>query len=272
MIKRFDTGNTWMAYSEAGPEKGRPVLFLHGVTVDHVSMRNTFEPYFSGAAGGCRRVYPDFPGHGASDCPLTRANMPALLEDTAAFIRGNFDEPPAVVGYSFGGFVALKLAEKVRFPALFLVAPPVCTDKTKISRPKAVSIISDELTQAQKKKADARYMALAVKRNERTLERYNADVPSGFSAARLTYQALLVRRAGFSNIVVKPRGIESRTTFLVGQQDTLAGYRDQFNLATKLKGSEYHSFYDCGHFLPHECRQFGTLFQEWLRMNRPVPS
>ncbi|PKM96973.1 MAG: hypothetical protein CVU79_10565, partial [Elusimicrobia bacterium HGW-Elusimicrobia-3] len=51
-MKRFDTGNTWMAYAEDGPEEGRPVVFLHGATVDHVSMKNTFEPYFAGANGG----------------------------------------------------------------------------------------------------------------------------------------------------------------------------------------------------------------------------
>lgn len=254
-----------MAFAENGPAAGPALLFLHGVTVDHVSMENAFEPYFRGDNAGCRRVYADFPGHGASDCPLARANMPDLLEDTAAFVRGNFKTPPSVVGYSLGGLVALKLAEKIRFPSLFLVAPPVRTDRARISRPKAVTIISDELTQAQKKKADARYLALSVRRDGETLNKYLAGVPAGFSPARLTYQALLVRRAGFRETVVNPRLIESPTTFLTGQQDTLAGYRDQFNLSTKLKHSEYHSFYDCGHFLPHECRQFGTLFSEWLR-------
>lgn len=265
-MKRFDTGNTWMAYAEDGPEEGRPVVFLHGATVDHVSMKNTFEPYFAGANGGYRRVYPDFPGHGASDSPLTRANMPALLEDTAAFFRGNFSKPPTVVGYSLGGFVALKLAEKIRFPSLFLIAPPVCTDKTKVRRPAAASIIIDELTQAQKKTADARYLKLSVKRTAQTLNRYIADIPTGFYPGRLTYQALLKSRAGAANLKINPDRIESRTTFLVGQQDTLTGYIDQFKLSTKLKDSEYHSFYDCGHFLPHECRQFETLFREWLRM------
>ena len=269
-MKRFDTGNTWMAYDDAGPEKGRPVVFLHGATVDHVSMKNPFEPYFLGANDDCRRVYPDFPGHGASDSPLTRADMTALLEDTEAFFRGNFTKPPAVVGYSLGGFVALKLAEKIRFPSLFLIAPPVCTDKTCIKRPATATIITDELTQAQKKTADARYLKLAVKRTAETLQKYTADIPSGFYPGRLTYQALLARRATAANLKIKPAKIESSTTFLVGQQDTLTGYMDQFKLSTKLKDSEYHAFYDCGHFLPHECRQFETLFREWLRMCGPA--
>ncbi|OGR44817.1 MAG: hypothetical protein A2X35_05850 [Elusimicrobia bacterium GWA2_61_42] len=269
-MKKFDTGQTWMSYAAAGPEKGRPVMFLHGVTVDHLSMKNTFEPYFRGANCGYRRVYPDFPGHGASDCPLGRANMRALLEDTAAFIRGNFEEPPALVGYSLGGFVALKLAEQIRFPSLFLIAPPVRTNKASITRPSAVTLITDELTQAQKKTADTRYLALAAKRTAETLKRYNSGVPGDFSPGRLTYQTLLARSAAGDNLGIRPASIESSTTFLVGQQDTLSGYRDQFKLSTKLKNSEYHSFYDCGHFLPHECGQFESLFREWLRLGGPA--
>jgi pimeloyl-ACP methyl ester carboxylesterase len=269
-MKKFDTGKTVMTYADAGPAAGRPVLFLHGVTVDHASMQNTFEPYFRGANGGYRRVYPDFPGHGGSDCPLGRANMNALLDDAGAFVRGNFTEAPAVVGYSLGGFVALKLAEKLRFPSLFLIAPPVCTDKTRIARPAAVTVISDQLTQAQNKTADARYLALAAKKTAETLKKYQANVPTGFSPGRLTYQTLLARSAAGRNISIKPALIESHTTFLVGQQDTLTGYRDQFKLSTRLKNSEYHSFYDCGHFLPNECAQFETLFREWLRRCGPA--
>ncbi|OGR68676.1 MAG: hypothetical protein A2081_03810 [Elusimicrobia bacterium GWC2_61_19] len=270
-MEKYNVGRSWIAYDAIGPETGRPVVFLHGATVDHVSMKNTFEPYFRGRNGKNRRIYPDFPGHGDSGRPLTRATIPALLADTESFIRGNFKEPPALVGYSMGGFVALKLAEKIRFPSLFLIAPPVCTDKSKLIRPAALTIFSDELTQAQKGTADARYLRLAVKRTAQTLDRYKADIPAGFFPARFAYQTLLLRNAAAENIRIKPALIKSRTTFLVGQQDTLTGYRGQFELSSRLKNSEYHSFYDCGHFLPHECGQFGALFREWLRTdNTPV--
>jgi len=265
-MKKYYTGETWISYHCAGPAKGRPVVFLHGATVDHVSMKNAFEPYFRGDNGGRRRIYPDFPGHGASGNPLVRANMADLLEDTEKFLRGNFKTPPAVVGYSMGGFVALKLAEKLRFPSLFLIVPPVCTDRTRITRPESLTIISDELTQAQKKTADDRYLRLAAKRTAQTLRRYKAGIECGFSPARMAYQALLFKSAAAANLQIEPGLITSRTEFLVGQQDTMAGYRDQFKLSSEMKNSEYHSFYDCGHFLPHECEKFGTLFEEWLRL------
>jgi len=269
-MKKYNIGRTWISYDSAGPETGRPVVFLHGATVDHVSMKNTFEPYFPRRNGSHRRVYPDFPGHGASGRPLARANMPALLDDVEIFLREKFKAPPALVGYSLGGFVALKLAEKIRFSSLFLIAPPVCTDKHKITKPAKITIIANELTRAQEKTADNRYLTLAAKRTAQTLKRYRAGVPGGFSAGRFAYQTMLYRSAAAENIRIKPALIRSRTTFLVGQQDTLTGYRDQFKLSSNLKNSEYHSFYDCGHFLPHECGQFETLFRDWLRREEPA--
>lgn len=263
-MKKHNTGKNWISYDSAGPEGARAVVFLHGATVDHVSMKNTFEPYFQGINGEHRRIYPDFPGHGASGHPLKRANMQALLEDVGAFISGNFKEPPALVGYSMGGFVALKLAEKTRFPSLFLIAPPVCTDKAKITRPESITIISDELTEDEKRSADARYLNLATKRTAQTLQKYKTGAATGFSPGRLAYQARLFGNAAAENLGITPGLIGSRTTFLVGQQDTLTGYRGQFELSSSLINSEYHSFYDCGHFLPYECSQFGRIFTEWL--------
>lgn len=267
-MNNYNTGKTNIAYDSVGPEKGTPVVFLHGATIDHVSMENTFEPYFRCRNGKHRRVYPDFPGHGASGRKLDRANMRALLEDTEAFLGANFKEPPALVGYSMGGFVALKLAEKMHFPSLFLIAPPVRTDKYKIARPTSVTVVSDELTEAEKKTADARYLALAAKKTAQTLERYTANVAAGFSPGRLAFQARLFKSAIAEDLTIEPGLIGSRTAFLVGQQDTLAGYRDQFELSSNLKNSEYHSFYDCGHFLPNECGQFEALFREWLRLGQ----
>ncbi|MBI4351287.1 MAG: alpha/beta hydrolase [Elusimicrobia bacterium] len=265
-MKSFNTGKVAISYAAKGPADGLPLVFLHGATLDHVSMRNTFEPYFRARGARHRRIYPDFPGHGASGRPLERATMASLLEDTEAFLSGNFSEPPALVGYSLGGFVALKLAEKVRFPSLFLIAPPVCSDRNRLIRPEAVTVVSDELTEAEKGTADARYLALAAKRTTRTLKSYKANLAAGFSPGRLAFQARLFKGAAAENIGIEPGLIGSRTVFLTGRQDTLTGYRPQFELSSKLKNSEYHSFYDCGHFLPVECEGFGPLFLEWLRL------
>ena len=263
--KKYNIGSTWISHISLGADKGIPLVFLHGATVDHVSMKNTFEPYFKGMEREYRRVYLDFPGHGESGRPLARATMRALLEDMEAFFRDNFEKPPSVIGYSMGGFVAMKLAEKLRFPSLFLVAPPVFTNKNKISKPKKVELMFDQLTLKERKAADARYLLLAAKRTSETLRKYKANLVSGFSPGRFAYQTLLFANANLASLTIRPRMIRSRTVILAGRQDILTGYRDQFELVSRLKSGEYHAFYDCGHFLPNECGQFETIFLNWLK-------
>lgn len=263
-MKKFDTGKNVLAYETIGSERGLPLVFLHGSTLDHVSMRNTFEKYFAGRDQEYRRIYVDLPGHGESGHSLLRANMGGLLEDLGDFLRGNFPRPPCVAGYSLGGFAALKLAETIRFPSLFLIAPPTCTDRERVTRPRAITLAADELTPEELAGADARYLLLAVKRTTDTLKRYRANLAGGFSAGRWLYQARLARGAAGENICVDAGRITSAATFLVGRQDLLVGFRDQFELSLLMRSAEYHSFSDCGHFLPVECAQFGGLFRNWL--------
>ena len=263
-MKKFDTGAGLLAYESYGSEAGLPLVFLHGSTLDHVSMKNTFEKYFNGRDREYRRIYVDLPGHGESGHSVLRANMSGLLEDLGAFLKGNFDRPPCLVGYSLGGFAALKLAESTPFPAMFLIAPPVFTDRTRVERPLQMTAYTDELTEEERSSADARYLLLSAKRTTDTLKRYRANLTPGFSAGRWLYQARLVRGAAAENLSIDSTRIVSGATFLVGRQDLLVGYRDQFELSLKLKCSEYHSFSDCGHFLPLECGQFGGLFRNWL--------
>ena len=263
-MKTYDTGSNLLAYESFGSEEGQPLVFLHGATADHASMENAFERFFQGLDGKYRRIYIDLPGHGESGHSLLRANMKALLEDVGAFLCGNFKRPPCLVGYSMGGFLALKLAEKTHFPSLFLIAPPMYSDKKRVSRPRELSFITDELNEGERKSADPRYLLLAVKRTAETLKRYRANLVTGFSPGRWFYQTSLFRNAAAENMTIRPGRIASDTTFLAGRQDLLVGYRDQFEFSSKLKFSEYHSFSDCGHFLPFECTQFEELFRHWL--------
>ncbi len=264
VMKKYNTGSSSLAYECFGPEDGIPMVFLHGATVDHVSMKNTFEEYFSGLDREYRRVYVDLPGHGVSDYSFFRADVDNMLNEVGAFLQGNFANPPCLVGYSMGGFLALKLAEKTPYPAIFLVAPPVYTDNDRIDKPPTAGPAADELNEEERGSADRRYLLLAAKKTAVTLKRYKANLAAGFSPGRWLYQAKFFHNAASADMTIDPGRIVSRTAFLVGQRDLLVGYRDQFELSSRLKFSEYHSFNDCGHFLPIECPQFGSIFRNWL--------
>ena len=54
-------GDITMFYEESST--GRPLLFLHGFSLDHRHIANNMEPLFADRSGW-RRLYPDLPGMG----------------------------------------------------------------------------------------------------------------------------------------------------------------------------------------------------------------
>lgn len=89
---------------------GRPVLLLHGVTLDHRHMVETWEPIFRDVPGW-QRVYVDMPGHGQSGGDDAIASNSDLLEAVLAFaleVCGGMQF--AVIGESRGSYIAQGLA------------------------------------------------------------------------------------------------------------------------------------------------------------------
>ena len=103
------------AYSVAGT--GLPVVLLHGWGLAHHTYKNVIA---SIASQGCRVVAPALPGFGGThDLPKTDFSMAGYGRWVADFVEAlDIDEPAVVIGHSFGGGVAIRLAhdhpERVR--------------------------------------------------------------------------------------------------------------------------------------------------------------
>lgn len=87
---------------------GPAVLLLHGFTGTGASL----DPLaLALREAGFRTLAPDLLGHGASDAPEpARHDVARQAADLGAILRLRSAAPAAVVGYSFGGRVALRLA------------------------------------------------------------------------------------------------------------------------------------------------------------------
>jgi len=91
-----------------GDPRNPPILFLHGLRLG----RQIWNAHAQRLADRYYVVAVDLPGHGSVvDLPFTEENVRATL---AATIERSFDRPPLLVGYSLGGFVAMRHA--ARFP------------------------------------------------------------------------------------------------------------------------------------------------------------
>lgn len=116
---------TWVderqaSYSTAGD--GMPVLFLHGWGLGHQTYRAFIEAV---AAQGVRVVAPALPGFGRTDAlPSEQFSLAGFARWLASFCEAvGIDEPAVVLGHSFGGGVAVRLAHdhRARVRSLVLV-------------------------------------------------------------------------------------------------------------------------------------------------------
>lgn len=86
--------------------EGRPVLLLHGVTLDHRHMVETWEPVFQHSKGW-KRIYVDLPGHGQSGGGEVVESNTDILDRVIAFATDTFPgETFAVIGESRGSYIA----------------------------------------------------------------------------------------------------------------------------------------------------------------------
>jgi pimeloyl-ACP methyl ester carboxylesterase len=107
---------TWVqgrpaAYSVAG--QGMPVVVLHGWALAQHTYRNVVETI---AAQGCRVIAPAMPGFGGSgELPNAEFSLSGYAEWVIDLLDAlEIDEPVVVVGHSFGGGVAIRLAHDHR--------------------------------------------------------------------------------------------------------------------------------------------------------------
>lgn len=101
---------------------GRPVLLLHGHTLDRRAWL-TVVPHLLTA--GLRVIRPDLRGHGRSDRPDFGYHFADHAADMIALLDHLQIDRSAIIGFSFGGGVAMEIAltNPDRVNALGLVAP-----------------------------------------------------------------------------------------------------------------------------------------------------
>jgi pimeloyl-ACP methyl ester carboxylesterase len=109
-----------ISYSDEG--SGRPVVLLHGHTFDR-RMWDLVMPRLLEA--GARIIRPDLRGHGRSTRPGSGYRVSHHAADVVALLDAVDAERAAIIGFSFGGGVALELAvtSSNRVAALGLTAP-----------------------------------------------------------------------------------------------------------------------------------------------------
>lgn len=103
-MAHFDGRGFRIHYVEQG--QGPPVVFAHGFVMDHTM----YAPQFEELPDDHRCIAWDMRGHGESDCPPAPWTMQDSVVDLIRFIEEVGAAPCHLVGMSWGGMQAVRLA------------------------------------------------------------------------------------------------------------------------------------------------------------------
>ncbi|MCI4643235.1 MAG: alpha/beta hydrolase [Hyphomonadaceae bacterium] len=121
--KTVEVNGTDMHVIRMGTPEGAPVLFIHGASANANEFDWSLAPRLEDRFD---LILADRPGHGYSERPDKGAQLGVQARQMAGVLALEAGEEPAVVvGHSFGGAVALRLAldHPERVKALVLLAP-----------------------------------------------------------------------------------------------------------------------------------------------------
>jgi pimeloyl-ACP methyl ester carboxylesterase len=214
---------------------------------------------------GYQRIYLDLPGTGES--PPCAASSDAVLAEVVERVRTELGrEPFALMGFSYGGYLAAALARRMpgQVSRLLLVCSgvkirPDQRDLSDVSpsdpEPGWLDSVTTDLHEHLTHAVGVQTGAVA----QRLVEAFNANGPTEDSfLTELQAHYELSGEASASQLDLPVRVI-------AGRRDRVAGFKDQFNACVGSPNSDYILLGSAGHYLPfEEPGQFRALTLNWL--------
>lgn len=254
---------------------GRPLIILHGVTLDHRYMVEAMEPAFGGV-DGWRRIYVDMPGHGQSP-PDDRINsMDDVLGAVMMTIRDLVgDARYGVIGYSRGSYLAQGIVHKApdQVVGAALITPGGSPSADPARLPPHQIIRPDPSIRAELTEADIwRFDNLAVVQRRDIVEkarRVSTPARALFDEAQ---EARVFENFDFGFLDAgKPQAFDGPSLIIAGRQDSMSGHLDAMDLSAQFTRSTLAVLDTAGHGLAFERPDlFTSLIADWLDRVEPA--
>jgi len=248
---------------------GRPLLVIHGWSADHRYMMADLEPNFD-ESSSWQRIYFDLPGHGTTIAPdwLTHQHqIVAILVKLIDQVIG--DEKFAVVGNSYGGYLALGLVRAMpeRLLGAALLVPDL-PDESNNRDVAPVQIIVRDMSLFGDLHEDEQWIPSGVvEHSQYALDEIRQHDMPGYRASddnlleRLNKNYLLpeeIRNPGVP--FVQP------SLIALGHQDATVGFSRQMGLIEEFPRATLCVADLAGHYLGRIERPkvFHALIRDWL--------
>jgi pimeloyl-ACP methyl ester carboxylesterase len=264
--------NLTIAYEQIGA--GRPLVFLHGWSLDHRYEQTEYEPIFQ-TRTGWQRIYIDLPGMGQTIAPPWLTNLDQMLDIVLMFIDHLLpNQRFAIAGTSAGGYLARGVVyhKTARIDGVLLRVPLVIPDDTRRTRPPPRTLIQDAALLATLTPAEAAELTPLLVERPQFLAQLRAKLRAIHPAHQLANQALLQRISADPRSFTFSFGVDDLRApcsapglFLLGRQDRAVGYRDAWALLEHYPRASFVVLDRADHLLPIEqATLFRALVHDWL--------
>lgn len=250
--------------------EGKPIILLHGFSVDFRLMLECMEPALK-EVKGYRRIYLDLPGMGLSNHSDWINNSDRMLDIVEAFIRKVIpDERFLIAGQSYGGYLARGILYKMKEMAdgLLLICPVIIADSASRNVPQPVVIQKEDKLLSGLPPEEAEELAgMVVVQSMSVLDRCRNEVLSGIKKADLEFLGKIKEKYSFSFDVDDgdKAYFGKPTLFLLGRQDSCVGYQDAWSILKNYPRATFAVLDVAGHNLQIEQPELlNSLVKEWI--------
>ncbi|MBO4386475.1 MAG: alpha/beta hydrolase [Treponema sp.] len=247
--------------------EGTPVLIIHGWGISKITMKGAFEPIFE-KLSGYKRYYIDLPGMGQSECGNIK-NSDDILEHLHDFAVNVIKEKFIIVGQSYGGLLVRGFVNKYQdlLLKIILLVPCVIPGVKKGRVEPLVVVEKDEdlLSSLTKSEYESFTMMNVILKRD-VWERYKKFLMPALASANWDFlNHKLEGKFSFD-----PDKLSSPCKLpcliITGKQDSVVGYKDQFDLMKIYTNSTYCAVNNAGHNLQIEQPEiFENLVTSWLK-------
>ncbi|MFC7443173.1 alpha/beta fold hydrolase [Laceyella putida] len=253
---------------------GRPILMIHGFSLDHRVMTGCMEPVFTGRVEEWKRIYIDLPGMGQSKEVYGIQNSDDMLDVVLQFIdRIIPDESFLVAGQSYGGYLARGIIakRKEQVDGAAFICPLIIADMNGRTLPPHTVIHQDEqLLSRLSAEEREEFRSISVVLDETNWRRYREEILAGAALADESFLDKLKKQYAFSfDVDERLSPYEKPCLFLLGRQDAITGYEDAWRILDRFPRATFAVLDRAGHNLQLEQPAlFHAMVNEWL--NRVV--
>ena len=260
-----------------GNDDGLPVVFVHGMGVDHRSLM-MLDKAFDGN-DSIRRIYLDLPGFGRTPAlPEHACGLPEMADWLQTAIDGLVGKaaPFAMVGNSMGGALVREVLarEPHRVAGMALIAPVV--DPQHTGRHVAEHVVAQpnpKLTHSLPQEQVLDFVTMGVNQSFDAWRRYQRFILPGVALCDRAACERLDQRYWLADNPEEMLGTYAGPVLIVtGKQDQIVGYEDQQALLPHYPNATFVTLDNAGHNAHiDQPEAVITLVREWVGHMAFVP-